>query len=154
MTLAAGIGLFLRDGAWAVWQVVFSNLGFLALLLPKVVAGLFVAAAIPILIPRDWVVRALGRDSGWRGLTLTTIAGAVVPGGPVMIFALSASLLSSGAHLSTLLAFVTSWSLLGLNRTIIWELSFLSADFVALRYLMCLPAPFLVGLWARWMIRT
>lgn len=146
LALVAGGALWWRDGGGAVWSVLVGNLGFLVLLLPKILAGLFVANAIPLLIPREHVVAALGRESGWRGLVLATLAGALVPGGGVMVFAMATSLTAAGAHLAPIVAFVTSWSLLGLNRTIIWEISFLSLDLVAFRYALCLPMPFLAGL--------
>jgi len=143
------LAVALRDGLGAVWQIALSNLGFLALLSPKILCGLFVASALPLLIPREHVISLMGRDSGLRGLGLGTLAGMLVPGGPVMTFALAASFLTAGASRGVLIAFITAWSLLGLNRTIIWEMSFLSTEFVALRYLLCLPLPILAGLLAR-----
>lgn len=44
-----------------------------------------------------------------------------------------------------LIAFVTAWSLLGINRTVIWEMSFLHIGFVLPRVLITLPFPFLAG---------
>ena len=128
------------------------GLGFLAVLLPKIGLGLFVAASIPLLLPRERISAWIGRESGMRGLALASAAGALLPGGPSMVFPLAAALLAAGADLGAGLAFVTGWSLLSLNRTLIWELSFLDWHLVGLRVLLSLPAPLLVGLAARALI--
>ncbi|MEM9426900.1 MAG: hypothetical protein AAGA06_09370 [Pseudomonadota bacterium] len=132
-------------GPWRVAEIAVAYLGFLAILTPKILCGFFVAASIPILVPREALTRWLGRESGLRGLLAASIAGALVPGGPMMIFPLAASLLASGATVAVVISFVTAWSLYGLNRTIIWEMSFLHIDFVLLRVALCLPFPVLAG---------
>ena len=153
LTVVAAIAVGIRDGGWAVLDIAGRNLGFLAALMPKIIAGVFSAAALPILVPREVVIRTIGEGSGMRGLLLASLAGLCIPGGPVMTFALAGGFLAAGAHLSTIIAFVTSWSLLGLNRTIIWEISFLKYEFVAYRYLICLPMPVLFGLIAARVLR-
>ncbi len=90
---------------------------------------------------------------GTRGLLVATAKGALVPGGPMMIFPLAAGFRAAGATTATIVTFVTAWSLLGINRTVIWEMSFLHVDFVALRVLICLPLPLLAGLIARRVLR-
>lgn len=153
VTLAAALAVAARDGLPHMLGIALGALGFLAVLLPKIAAGLFIAAAIPVLIPREKIARWIGRDSGVGGLVFATAAGALLPGGPSMIFPLTASILGSGADLAAAFAFVTGWSLFNLNRTLIWELSFLPADLVALRILFCLPLPVLLGLAVRGLTR-
>lgn len=142
---AAAAGVTWQYGAWRVVEIAGSYLGFLALLTPKILCGFFVAAAVPILIPREVLTRWLGDNSGARGLIVASVAGALVPGGPMMIFPLAVGFRAAGAKLPVLITFVTAWSLYGINRTVIWEMSFLHIDFVLLRVLLCLPMPFLVG---------
>lgn len=67
----------------------------------------------------------------------------------MMTFPLAAGLTAAGADLGATIAFVSGWSLLGLNRTLIWEFSFLPSDLVWTRYMLSLPAPVLLGLAAR-----
>lgn len=152
-TLLAAVLVTLRFGPMHTFQTTLGALGFLAILLPKIVCGVFIAAAIPVLIPRESVARWIGRESGVKGLAAAALAGAALPGGPSMTFPLTASLMFSGADLGASLAFVTGWSLFNLNRTLIWELSFLPPEFVGLRVLFCLPAPILLGLLARKLMR-
>ena len=142
---AAAIAVAVQSGPMRVVEIAARYLGFLLLLSPKILCGFFVAASVPVLIPRETLVRLVGQDSGLRGLWVASLAGALVPGGPMMIFPLAASFRLAGASTATIISFVTAWSLYGLNRTIIWEMSFLHIDFVLLRVLICLPLPLLAG---------
>jgi len=128
-----------------VVEIAGRYLGLLGLLGPKILAGFFIAASVPILLPPEQLNRWVGRDSGIRGLLVATAAGALVPGGPMMIFPLAASFRLAGATTATLIAFVTAWSLYGINRTVIWEMSFLHVNFVLARVALCLPMPVLAG---------
>ncbi|MEM6422559.1 MAG: hypothetical protein AAF698_08215 [Pseudomonadota bacterium] len=141
----AGVGVALTEGPGRVAEIAASYLGFLALLSPKILCGFFVAASVPILVPRETLTRWIGAGSGTRGLLIACAAGALVPGGPSMIFPLAAGFRAAGASLAVLITFVTAWSLYGINRTVIWEMSFLHIDFVLFRVLICLPLPLLAG---------
>ena len=109
-------------GTMRVLEIAASYLGFLAILSPKILCGLFIAAAVPILVPREVFTRWLGGKSGLRGLGVASLAGALVPGGPMMIFPLAVGFRAAGASMATLITFVTAWSLYGINRTVIWEM--------------------------------
>lgn len=145
IALCAAIAVAYLKGPGRVVEIAASYLGFLAVLSPKMLCGFFIAAAVPILIPREVLTAWVGQDSGLRGLAVAAIAGGLVPGGPSMIFPLAAGFRLAGASTGVLVAFVSAWSLYGINRTVIWEMSFLHIDFVLLRVLVCLPLPFLVG---------
>lgn len=136
-----------------VLEIAATYLGFLAILSPKVLCGFFVAASLPILVPPETLTRWVGQGSGLRGLVVASAAGALVPGGPMMIFPLAAGFRVAGATTATIISFITAWSLYGVNRTVIWEMSFLHADFVLMRVAICLPLPVLVGLVAQRFVR-
>jgi uncharacterized membrane protein YraQ (UPF0718 family) len=145
IAVCAGFAVALQKGPMRVLEIAGDYLGFLLVLSPKILCGFFVAASVPVLIPREVMVRWVGSESGTRGLFVACIAGALIPGGPSMIFPLAAGLRAAGASVAVLVSFVTAWSLYGINRTLIWEMSFLHIDFVLLRVLVCLPLPFLAG---------
>ncbi len=149
LAICAAVAVAITKGPMRVVEIIATYLGLLLVLSPKILCGFFIAASIPLLIPRDVFVRWLGAHSGHRGLLIASLLGALVPGGPMMIFPLAISFRAAGASTATLFAFVTAWSLLSVNRTVIWEMSFLPWDYVALRYVICLPFPYLVGMAAR-----
>lgn len=151
--MAAAVAVAWLKGPMRVVEISLNYLGFLAILSPKILCGFFIAASVPILVPREVLTRWLGSESGWRGLGVASLAGALVPGGPMMIFPLAAGFRSAGATAPTLITFVTAWSLYGINRTVIWEMSFLHIDFVLVRVLICLPIPMVLGLVASKVLR-
>ncbi|WP_292286097.1 hypothetical protein [Marivita sp.] len=148
-TLAGGVAVAWTSGLDRTGVIVAEAFRFIAVLAPKIAAGIFIAATLPMLLPRDKVGRLIGRESGLRGLVVAAACGAALPGGPMMTFPLAAGLTAAGADLGATIAFVSGWSLLGLNRTLIWEFSFLPSDLVWTRYMLSLPAPVLLGLAAR-----
>ncbi|MEM1287176.1 MAG: permease, partial [Pseudomonadota bacterium] len=69
--------------------------------------------------------------------------------GPMTIFPIATALYLSGADRGSTIAFITGWLTLGINRAIVWELSFFGTDFVLARMLVSIPMPILCGLAAR-----
>lgn len=136
-----------------MFAIIAETFAFISVLSPKIMAGIFIAATLPMLLPRDKVGRLIGKESGVRGLVVATACGAALPGGPMMTFPIAASLGLAGADLGAMVAFISGWSLLGLNRTLIWEFSFLPSDLVWTRYLLSLPVPVLLGLTVRMLIQ-
>jgi len=153
LAVLSGAGVLWLKGAERFWAILLTDTGFALALLPKIVAGLVIACALPFLLPREQVLRFIGPDSGLRGLVIAMAAGAVFPGGPSVTYPLTIGLMTAGADLGAGVALVSGWVLLGLNRTLIWELSFLPADFVGLRVALSLPAPVILGLVVRHAMR-
>ncbi|MBY5971566.1 hypothetical protein [Pseudooceanicola marinus] len=150
---ASGAAVWVLHGPEVFTDTLLVELGFAAMLLPKVVGGILLAVALGYVLPRERILALAGPDSGVRGLAVATAAGALFPGGPAVTFALTAGLITSGADIAAGVAMVSGWVLLSANRTLIWELSFLPAHFVGLRVLMTLPVPILLGLAIRHVAR-
>jgi uncharacterized membrane protein YraQ (UPF0718 family) len=143
-----------QDGLDRAFEVLLSDLGLLADILPKVLAGCLIGAFVTLLLPREVVARWVGAESGFSGLFIATFAGAIMPGGPFTIFPIAGALLAAGADAGAAIAFVTSWTLLGYNRALVWEMPFFGYDFVLWRALVALPFPVLAGLLARLLLRA
>lgn len=145
LSVAAAAAVYWQKGATVFWSIAARDTGFALALLPKIAAGVLIAMILPRLFQRERIMALIGPDSGLRGLAIATLAGAAIPGGPSVTFPLTIGLMAAGADLGAGVAMVSGWVLLGLNRTLIWELSFLPADLVALRYALSLAAPILLG---------
>jgi uncharacterized membrane protein YraQ (UPF0718 family) len=152
-TCTAGIAVVLSSGPQSALEILRESFAFLAVLSPKIAAGIYIAATLPLMLPREKVGRIIGRESGLRGLLVAAACGAALPGGPMMSFPIAAGLGAAGADLGAVIAFISGWSLLGLNRTLIWEFSFLPSDLVWTRYLLSLPVPVLLGLTVRHLLK-
>lgn len=146
--LAAGgaVGLYLRSGLAAVYASLGENLLLLLEILPIVAAAVMIAGYAQILVPQQTMGRWLGSQSGLRGLAVAEIAGILTPGGPFAAFPLVLALYRAGASLATCVTFLTAWSLIGLNRALVWEIPFLGWEFVAIRLAISLPLPILTGM--------
>ncbi len=151
LSLVSAIVVYRREGLGTVAQIMLEDVWLLATILPKVAAGCIIGALVRLLVPRETIVRWVGEGSGLMGLVIAAAVGAVFPGGPFTIFPLAAAFLLSGADRGAAVAFITGWLLLGLNRAIIWEMPFFTADFVMLRVLLSLPLPVLAGVGVRWL---
>jgi uncharacterized membrane protein YraQ (UPF0718 family) len=149
MTFGAAIGVAAQKGMARVFDILGETLMFALTLSPKILGGVFIAAAIPLLVSNDKIAAMVGGERGIWGLGLASILGALMPGGPMMVYPLAAGFVVAGVDIGALVAFVTGWSLLNLNRTLIWEMSFLHADFVLLRLSISIVLPVLCGLAAR-----
>ena len=112
--------------------------------LPMVVA-LLLAGLMQVLVPQDFVSRHFGQGGGLRALLLATLAGVVTPGGPMVTMPFMVALANSGAALSSLVAYMTAWSLFGLQRIIAWEAPLMGWRFVFARVVPSLAFPMIAG---------
>ncbi len=153
LSLSAGIAVWITQGPGQFFHLLWGDTAMILSLLPKIFGGILLAIALSMILPRDRVLRLVGPDSGLRGLVIASGAGAVVPGGPHVTYPLAMGLMRAGADAGAGTAMVSGWVLLGLNRVLIWELSFLPGWLVALRLVLTLWVPVAVGqlarIWAR-----
>jgi uncharacterized membrane protein YraQ (UPF0718 family) len=114
-------------------------------LMPRLAIGILGAGFIARAMPQDLVMQWLGPSSGFAGVSLAAVAGALTPGGPVVGFAIGAAALKSGAGMPQIMAFVTGWSLYTINRVLIWEVPTMPKRFVLIRMVASLPFPFIIA---------
>jgi uncharacterized membrane protein YraQ (UPF0718 family) len=85
-------------------------------ILPLLIFAFIVAGMAQILIPKEMLSKWVGAESGMRGILIGTVAGGFTPGGPFVSLPIAAGLFRSGASMGTMVAFLTGWSLWGINR--------------------------------------
>ena len=112
---------------------------------PRMIAAFTLAGLFQALVPQELIVRWMGHDSGWRGLLIGMSLGGVTPGGPMTHFPVIASLYKMGVGVGPLVAYLSAWSLFGLQRVIMWEIPFLGPKIVAIRVAVSLLFPFFAG---------
>lgn len=149
LAVLMGIICTLLRGMDVTRDILLNDLVQLMRLFPRVCVALSIAALIWYLLPRDRVSELVGSESGLTGLVIAAAAGMVTPGGPSSAYALLAVLAVSGADRGALIAYITAWATLGLQRILIWDVPFLGAEFAFLRILVSLPLPIIAGLIAR-----
>ncbi len=116
--------------------------------IPLIVIAFLIAGMIQALVPREVVVRWIGKEAGIKGIFIGSLAGALAPGGPYVNFPIVAVLAKGGAGLGPLTAFVAAWGLLGVFRFVSYELPLLGPHIALARYASSIIFPPLVGLLA------
>ena len=86
-----------RDGIHGVTEILFSDLALFGGILPRVLAGCLLGAFIAEILPHEKVSRALGPQSGLKGLLIGTAFGAILPGGPFTAYPVAAGAVDHGA---------------------------------------------------------
>ena len=66
-------------------------------LLPRIAIGVVGSGFIAEALPDEWIAPWLGPESGFLGVAIATLGGALTPGGPVVGFSIGAAALKSGA---------------------------------------------------------
>lgn len=120
---------------------------------PRILAALALAAVIQVWLPTEGLRRWLGARSGLKGLGLAGFFGSITVGGPFACFPIVATLASAGVEQGCLVAFLTGWSLLSVQRIIVWEWPLLGSEFVFVRVLACFAMPIVAGLLMRALLR-
>ena len=149
LSLVTGAATWLLKGRAAFLDAIAGSAELVLAILPVLLGAMLLAGYAQSLLPRERVARWLGRESGFRGIVVATLAGAATPGGPFASFALVVALAKSGADIGACIAYLTAWSVLGLHRLLLWELPLLGEDLGLLRYAVSLPLPLLAGVAAR-----
>ncbi|MGB8623718.1 MAG: hypothetical protein WCD16_12945 [Paracoccaceae bacterium] len=114
-------------------------------MIPRVFVGLVGAGFLAELLPVDRIEQFFGAGSGLSGVALASAVGAATPGGPFVAFAIGASALKAGASWAPLMAFVTAWSVMNLNRAFAYELPLMGRNFLLVRSAASLPLPLVLG---------
>ena len=111
------------------------------LILPAVmlILGLFT-----VFVPKEIVVKYLGKTSGIKGIILAIILGAL-PTGPLYVaFPMAAALLKKGAKISNIIVFLSAWACIKIPQEIV-EFQFLGPQFMLLRLSLTIIFVILMG---------
>lgn len=118
------------------------------LILPAVmvILGLFA-----IWVPKNIVVKYLGKASGVKGILLAIFMGAL-PTGPLYIaFPMAAVLLKKGAKISNIVVFLSAWACIKIPQELV-ELQFLGMKFMILRLILTIILVVAMGLFIEWIM--
>jgi uncharacterized protein len=117
---------------------------------PRMIAAFTLAGLFQAVVPEEVILRWMGHGSGFRGILIGMSLGGITPGGPMTHFPVIASLFKMGVGIGPLVAYLSAWSLFGLQRVIMWEIPFLGAKVVAIRIAVSLLFPLVAG----WFVRA
>jgi len=133
-----------QGGPNQIWAGIELGGALLLRELPLLVAAFLIAGLIQTLVTKDMIERWLGRGSGWRGIGLACLGGALIPGGPYVYYPIAAALMGSGAGLGVLVAFVTAKNLWSVSR-LPMELALLGPYLTWARFAITFVVPPIMG---------
>jgi len=113
---------------------------------PRVMVALLAAGFLSYLLPKALVAQWLGAEAGWQAILIGCLVGPFFPGGPLVIFPVLVALLKAGAGLPAVFAFLTSASVWGLHRILMFEIPMMGPRFAVIRLISSCLLPPLVGL--------
>ena len=149
LAVAFGIVAYLKDPGLP-WVGARNGLQMLWFVVPRLIPALLLAGMLQVLVPQEVVQRYLGREGGFRSILIASAAGVLTPGGPMVTVPFLVALANSGAAMGPMVAYMTSWSLFGMQRIIAWEAPLMGWRFVFVRVLPSLAFPVLAG----WLVKT
>lgn len=114
-------------------------------LLPRIGAGVIGSGFIAEVLPKALVASWIGPGSGFIGVLIATLGGALTPGGPVVGFSIGAAALKGGAGAPQVIAYSTAWALYAIHRLVIWEVPMMPPRLVWLRAAVSVPLPFIAA---------
>lgn len=120
-------------------------------LLPLLFFAFAIAGMAQILVSGEVLSKWIGVESGIKGIFIGTFAGCLCPGGPFVVLPLSAGLLKAGANVGIVVAFISSWALLSLNR-LPMEVGILGWKFTMIRMASVFFFPPIAGLIAQMLV--
>jgi len=133
-----------RGGVELVLGGLQSGGNILLSVVPLLIAAFLTAGLIQALVSPEAVTRWLGSGSGWKGLALACLGGALIPGGPYVYYPIAGALLNTGAGIGVLVAFVAAKNLWSLSR-IPMELALLGPKLTLARFGITFIIPPLMG---------
>lgn len=128
-----------RSGLVQAWHLV--DTVWLRLLI-----GITLSGMVQLLIPRDFISRWLGPESGIKGILIGSYSAIVISGPPYVMIPMVASLYVSGAGVGPTIALLTGEALLGMQQLISWHIPFLGTGIPLSKYIVCLIITPLVAL--------
>ena len=150
-TMVTGALLWYLQGWEAVQKSLAEDLALILDFTPRMAFAFIVAAMVTALVPRALIAQWLGEKSGMKGVAMATGAGAITPGGPMIAFPLVSALSKAGSGRPALIAYLTSWEVLGFQRILIWELQFLGVELFSIRWLASVALPFIAAAISMWL---
>ena len=129
------IGLFSLNLFLNVLNSVKSNILQMLSVLPPI---MILLGLMDIWIPRETLMKYMGKKSGIIGIVLAMLIGSIAAGPMYAAFPFTAVLIKKGAKFSNIIIFMNSWCLNKIS-TLLFEISALGLKFTLVRLVIDIP---------------
>ncbi|MBO8128673.1 MAG: permease [Peptococcaceae bacterium] len=117
-------------------------------IIPLLLLAFLLSGLIEVAIPPELIQSWLGDQAGFKGIFISTLVGALIPGGPYVSFPIIAAIFNAGAGIGTAVALITGWALLGVGQ-LPFEAALVGPRFMITRLSLVFIVPPLAGLIAQ-----
>jgi len=145
LVIICAVLAFRSGGTQRITEALGSSSRLFISVLPNLILGFSLAGFLHVLLPKELIATWLGPDTGFKGLLVGSVAGMLTPGAPFTHFPILASFLAKGAGVGPVCAYIAAWSLIGLNRFLVWELPLLGHQVALVRFAASAVFPPLIG---------
>lgn len=122
-----------------------NNSKFYLIEMIKIMPAVFIISALLTnWVPDETIKKIIGKNSGIKGKVFSIIVGAISAGPIYAAFPLSLSLLKKGASISNIVIIISAWAVVKIPMFFV-ESKFLGLKFTLIRYILTIPAIFLLG---------
>ena len=118
--------------------------------LPLLLCAFVLVGFMNILIPEKALQTLLGVQSGWKGIIIGPVIGALIQGGPYAFFPLYDAVFRDSVTTGTAVAMISAWGMINVGH-LPYEFTFLGPRFVILKYSIYIAVPSLAGLLANFL---
>ncbi len=132
------------------WQGLEAGSKMLKNMLPILIMAYLLTGFVEVLTPPQLIQGWLGPEAGWKGIFLGSAAGALLPGGPLVVFPLLAAVYKMGASMGAMVALISGWSMWGLIL-FSFEIPIMGVGFSLARISASLLFPPLAGFMAQYL---
>ncbi|MBN2073539.1 MAG: permease [Actinobacteria bacterium] len=127
---ASAVILFIFPGKTASVLTVSRN--YLVELIMVLPALMIIIGLFSVWIPKEMVVKHMGKSSGIKGMVISFVLG-MLPTGPLYIaFPMAVALIKKGAKTLNIIIFISAWACIKLPQELV-EIQFLGINFTFLR---------------------
>lgn len=116
------------------------------IIVPRMICALIAAEFMAMLIPTEVISQFLGDEAGIIAILIGSLAGMMIPSGPVISFSIAATFANAGASVPAVISFLTAWSIFSAHRILIYEIPLLGISFLRTRATSVLALPVLAGI--------
>lgn len=137
----AGLIIVQRDMAFSA----LSNSTYYLIEMAQILPVIFMlTVAIDVLIPKEWIVKGLGKKSGLWGAALALSFGCLSAGPIYAAFPIAKTLHKKGASIGNVVVILSAWAVIKVPM-LANEAKFLGPDFMAVRWILTVAFIFGIG---------
>lgn len=100
--------------------------------------------AIDVLIPKEWIIKRMGKKSGLTGNVLALLLGSISAGPIYAAFPVTKMLLKKGASVGNAVIILSAWAVVKVPM-LLNEAKFLGPDFMVIRWILTVILIFIMG---------